>query len=77
MSWIEIAKKVKAEHQYRCVNVETGEECAEKHKKAVLLDGVTANMLITVYEALNDENKAKFTSLPILKAVTVGWKLVK
>jgi hypothetical protein len=41
-----------------------------------LLDITTAHMLITVYEALNEVNREKFAALPLLRAVSVGWKLV-
>lgn len=42
----------------------------------VVVDVVTANMLLTVHDALNDENKAKFASMPLAAAVELGWKLV-
>lgn len=42
-----------------------------------LLDATTAGMLLAVHAALNDENRAKFEALPLLRAVSVGWKLVK
>lgn len=51
-------------HSYRVVDGST-------------LDVVTANMLITVYDALSVENKTKFASFSIPKMVSIGWKLVK
>lgn len=43
----------------------------------VTLDVVTANMLITVYDALNEDNRKQFARFSIPKMVTIGWKLVK
>lgn len=78
MSWLAAVQQIKNEHQARRIDTKTGHLCAKSARKgAVLMDAFTANMLITVYEALNEENKAKFTSLPILKAVQIGWKCVK
>jgi hypothetical protein len=42
-----------------------------------LVDLVTANAFVNVYDALNDENKALLDSFDLLKAVRVVWKLVK
>jgi hypothetical protein len=39
-----------------------------------IVDGTTANMLMQVIGALNEENKNKFLSMPILKMVEIGWK---
>lgn len=44
----------------------------------VMVDIVTANMLIKIYNALSKkEMKDKFSSLPIKQMVDVGWQLVK
>jgi hypothetical protein len=40
-----------------------------------VLDGVTANLLVQVVSALNEENAAKFLALPFERAVAVAWKL--
>lgn len=40
-----------------------------------MVDGFTASMLVQIYDALGDENKQKFSNLPLMKMVDVGWKL--
>lgn len=43
---------------------------------AVLLDMFTASMLVQVHDALSPGHQVKFASLPLEKAVSVGWKVV-
>ena len=45
--------------------------------EGLLVDGVTANMLVNVYEALNETNRKSFESFSLRKMVSIGWKLVK
>jgi len=45
------------------------------NKNTVLLDGYTASMLIKITNGLNEKNRERFTNLPILKAVKIGWEL--
>lgn len=45
--------------------------------RKVYVDLITASMLVQIYDALNEVNRAKFIALPFLKMVDVGWKLVK
>jgi hypothetical protein len=42
-----------------------------------IVDGTTAQMLLTIVENLNEVNREKFLSLPITRMVDIGWKLVK
>jgi len=42
----------------------------------VYLDTFTASAVKQVYDQLNDQNKAKFTSLTLTKMIDVTWKLV-
>lgn len=56
---------------------EYGRARPTEEAEGVLLDMQTANMLVTVHDALNDTNRAKFAGLPLLAAVGVGWKLVE
>ena len=37
----------------------------------------TANMLVTVYDALGEANRKLFDDLDIVIAVNLGWKCVK
>ena len=41
------------------------------------LDSFSASAILTVYEALNEANKAKMESLPIPTAAKVAFKLLK
>ena len=60
-------KRVVKEHQYIVVM---------ENKHRVLLDGVSANAIITVRDALNNEHKKKLDSLPIYKQADIAWKLI-
>jgi hypothetical protein len=53
-------------HHHQCARVE-----------GLMLDGFTASMLVQVHDKLNEENRAKFLSLPLRKMVDVGWGVVK
>jgi hypothetical protein len=44
-----------------------------KKLEGALLDGMTANLLVTIYEALSDTNKAKFDTIPLTKLVNFAW----
>ena len=41
------------------------------------MDTQTANMLITVYNALGEANQAKFNRIPLMRLVAFGWKQIK
>lgn len=52
-----------------------------KSKSAKKIDGVlvdmqSANAIVKVYNALSEENKKRFISLPIVKAANMAWKLL-
>jgi hypothetical protein len=54
----------------------------KKPTKGVLIDVLTASMLIKVYDALNDANKIKFERMLLTfnnfeKLIEFGWKQVK
>ena len=42
----------------------------------VMMDLTTAHVIMTVYNALNDINKAKFTNINASKMATIAYKLV-
>lgn len=42
-----------------------------------ILDMQTANVLVTVYEALSPEKREKFRQISLLRAVELAWKCVK
>jgi hypothetical protein len=61
---IETLKTIVADHQ--CAKVE-----------GVLVDATTANVVVQVFDALNETNKAKFAALPVAKMANLAWKFVK
>ena len=64
MTRIEQLRKIVNDHQYGKVDGHT-------------VDVTTANMLVTVHDALSVENQAKFDNIDFLKLVNFGWKHVK
>ena len=61
--WIDVARRVVQNHQHENFN-------------GTLLDAYSASMLVQVYDALNEANKAKFSSMPLGQAVNMALKLV-
>ena len=55
---------------------ETDEVLGRPEPEGVLVDIQTANVLVTVHDALNERSREKFTALPIDRAVTIAWQLV-
>jgi len=55
--------------------VVTSWQCARV--EGLLVDGTTARAIVTVYDALNETNKAKMATLPVRKMAAVAWKLVR
>lgn len=43
----------------------------------VVVDATTANAIITVYDALNDANKAKLAALRIDHMAALAWRLLR
>ncbi len=81
--WLPVARKVVKEKSYVIINPKTNDISYDKEglpkKKTgyVLLDLTTANMLVTIADALSKESNEKFSSTPLLNAVKIGWQLVK
>lgn len=48
-----------------------------KGKGWTLLDGMTASLCARVYDAVDEENRAKLDSLSALEFINLCWKLVK
>lgn len=63
MDKIELMKEIIGSHSY-------------KEIEGTIIDVQTANAIITVYEALGEENKQKFTSHNISTMANIAWKLV-
>ena len=72
LSRLEALRQIVAESQAMKITMDIGGK-----QKKVYVDMLTARMLLTVYDALNEENKAKFIALPWPRMVSVGWKLCK
>ena len=64
MTRIEQLRKIVADHQAGLVDNQW-------------VDATTANMLVTVHDALNDANKAKFERISLMRLVDFGWKHVR
>ncbi len=84
MSWINAARTVVKQSTAYQVDIRTGHLCARATqgqrkgtKCGVILDLFTASMLTQIYDKLSESNRTRFDSLPILKAVKLGWALVK
>ena len=63
MNVIEQMKKIINEFQMAEVN-------------GVMVDVQTANLIVSVYNALSEETREKFASEPIERIITIAWKLV-
>lgn len=63
MSKLDRLRQIVKEHQYQKI-------------EGVLVDVVTANAILTIYDAINETNKAKFIALPIDKMASVAWKFL-
>lgn len=50
---------------------------SETHSKRTILDAFTASACKTVYDAANDEVKAKLIALPWSAMIGIVWKCVK
>lgn len=53
------------------------QDCPLDRMECVVLDMQTANVLVTVHDALKPENRAKFIRLPLQRAVTAAWRCVQ
>jgi hypothetical protein len=74
--WLDVAKQVVKKKQFVYVNPKTLKTTDDKKKGFIILDMTTANMLVQIADALGDVNREKFTSMPLIQAVDIGWKLV-
>lgn len=41
----------------------------------VIVDATTANLIVKVYDVLNETNALKFATLPTWRMVNLAWKL--
>lgn len=45
--------------------------------RPVWIDVITAHAIVTVFDALNDENRAKFSRMDIGSMARIAWKCVR
>lgn len=64
MTTIDKCRKILKEHQCRKI-------------AGVMVDASTAHVIVTVHDALSEENAAKFAEFEIVRMADVAWKLVK
>jgi len=60
---IKTMKRIVENRQYEMIN-------------DVAVDMQTANMIMTIYNAINKKNKKKFSKLSLNKMVVIGWKII-
>ena len=65
---LEILNRIVTNCQYEKVKI---------NGKKTVLDGTTASAILSVYKALNDEQKEKFINLEWQKMINITWKLIK
>jgi hypothetical protein len=61
---IEAFRRIVRNHQYEKID-------------GTMIDGFTASVVVQVYDALNETNKAKFASMPAGRMGIVAYKLNK
>lgn len=64
MDTVEQCRAIVAAHQSRKV-------------AGVRVDAQTARVIVLVHDALSEDNRAKFTAMPVERMARVAWKLVK
>lgn len=68
MSRIELLRKIVSEWQCQKIIVDG---------QKVTVDANTASLIVKIYDALNEVNKAKFIGMPWPKMVSVAWTLAR
>lgn len=71
-------REILATHSYACLGAGPhvyGNDDDLAHLRGDVVDVQTANAIVTVFDALNEENRAKLQRLPITRAADVAWKL--
>lgn len=64
MSKLDKLRQIVSEHQYQKID-------------GVIVDVVTANAILTIYDAMKkEENKEKYLSMDIRKMASVAWKFL-
>lgn len=61
-------RRIVTNHQY---------EHVDNDENKAVIDVQTANIISKVYDALNDTNKKKFSSLPIDRMAIIAWDMMR
>jgi hypothetical protein len=83
-SFVEVCRKVAAEHSLHLVRAKKGAtpgtyeaKVWEGNKRGwTLLDATSANCVVKVYDALNPTNQAKIATLSAERTLDICWKMV-
>lgn len=51
-------------------------DCQRAKIDGTNIDLFSASAVVKVYDALNEENRAKFASVPAPKMVAIAWRLI-
>jgi hypothetical protein len=71
--WEPVARKVLAQSQALTIDRESGDLVPDGTKGGMLLDMQSANVVISVLDALNPANREKMLRLKIDRAVLIAW----
>lgn len=81
MTAYEVCKLVTETHQAHKFALVNGAYKAVPSGKrltgGILLDAFSASVYVAVHDKLNEENRQKFSALPLERAVILAYKLVK
>ena len=78
-AYISAAKQVVKEHAYTTLDADTGEPVPEHKPNAVILDAMTANAMVKVWDALKPNQRKFITEKPVslFHYIDFAWKVVK
>ena len=71
MTRIELLRQIVSECQAQKITMQDDHGKSRK----IYVDMTTANVVVSVHDALNEQNRAKFIALPWAKMARVAWKL--
>ena len=71
--WEPVARQVLAQSQALTVDRESGALVADGTEGGILLDMQSANVVLSVLDALSEKNRKKMLHLKIDRAVSIAW----
>jgi len=72
---IELCRKIVRERQYQKIRYHFHNKDGTVNVRTFLLDGVTAQAICHVYDALSPENQQKFCQKPLIIMADMAWRL--